>query len=92
MMNAFIQEHDLFPALPFHTGRLSRDGHDLYFEECGKQTGRPILFLHGGLVLAMRRHTDVFLTQTDFAVFYLISVDLVNLVRLLRLSRTPQNC
>ena len=49
MMNAFIQEHDLFPAvLPFHTGRLARDGHDLYFEECGEQTGRPILFLHGG--------------------------------------------
>ena len=49
MMNAFIQEHDLFPAaLPFHTGRLSRDGHDLYFEECGKPAGRPILFLHGG--------------------------------------------
>ena len=49
MMNAFIQEHDLFPAeLPFQTGRLSRDGHDLYFEECGKRTGRPILFLHGG--------------------------------------------
>ena len=49
MMNAFIQEHDLFPAvLPFHTGRLARDGHDLYFEECGNQTGRPILFLHGG--------------------------------------------
>ena len=49
MMNAFIQEHDLFPAvLPFHTGRLARGGHDLYFEECGKQTGRPILFLHGG--------------------------------------------
>ena len=48
-MNAFIQEHDLFPAvLPFHTGRLARDGHDLYFEECGNQTGRPILFLHGG--------------------------------------------
>ena len=48
-MNAFIQEHDLFPAvLPFHTGRLARDGHELYFEECGKQTGRPILFLHGG--------------------------------------------
>ena len=49
MLNAFIQEHDLFPAvLPSHTGRLARDGHDLYFEECGKQTGRPILFLHGG--------------------------------------------
>ena len=49
MMNAFIQEHDLFPAvLPYNTGRLPRDGHDLYFEECGKQTGRPILFLHGG--------------------------------------------
>jgi len=49
MMNAFIQEHDLFPAvLPFHTGRLARDGHDLYFEECGKQSGRPIFFLHCG--------------------------------------------
>ena len=49
MMNAFIQEHDLFPAaLPFHTGRLCRDNHNLYFEECGKKTGRPILFLHGG--------------------------------------------
>ena len=49
MMNAFIQEHDLFPAvLPFQTGRLARGGHDLYFEECGKQTGQPILFLHGG--------------------------------------------
>ena len=49
MMNAFIQEHDLFPAVsPFHTDRLARDGHNLYFEECGKQTGRPILFLHGG--------------------------------------------
>ena len=47
-MNAFIQEHDLSPAyLPFHTGRLARDEHDLYFEECGKQTGRPIFFLHG---------------------------------------------
>ena len=49
MMNAFIQEHDLFPAVsPFYAGRLARDGHDLYFEECGNQTGRPILFLHGG--------------------------------------------
>ena len=49
MMNAFIQERDLFPAsLPFHSGRLQRDLHDLYFEECGTQTGRPVLFLHGG--------------------------------------------
>ena len=49
MMNAFIQEHDLFPAaLPFNTGRLARDGHELYFEECGKPSGQPILFLHGG--------------------------------------------
>ena len=49
MMNAFIQERDLFPAsLPFHSGRLRRDPHDLYFEECGTQTGRSVLFLHGG--------------------------------------------
>ena len=45
MMNAFIQEQDLFPAtLPFHTGRLSRDGHDLYFEECGKLKAAQFCF------------------------------------------------
>lgn len=48
-MNAFIQERDLFPAsLPFHSGRLRRDMHELYYEECGNAAGRPVLFLHGG--------------------------------------------
>jgi len=49
MVNAFIQERDLFPAaLPFKTGRLQRGIHDLYYEQCGTETGHPILFLHGG--------------------------------------------
>ena len=83
MMNAFIQEHDLFPAaLPFHTGRLSRDGHDLYFENAETDWAAHFVCMVAQ-VLALRRHTAAFSAQTVFAVFYLISVDLVNLVRLL---------
>ena len=49
MVNAFIQERELFPAsAPFNTGFLRREGHDVYFEECGSKTGIPVLFLHGG--------------------------------------------
>ena len=43
-------------------------------------------------VLALLRHTAAFLTQTDFAVFYLINVDLVSHARLPLSSLTPQNC
>ena len=49
MVNAFIKEHDLFPASkPFDSGRFSRGFHDLYYEQCGNINGQPILFLHGG--------------------------------------------
>jgi proline iminopeptidase len=49
MMNAFIQERDLFaPIVPFANGYLPRDKHHIYYEECGNRHGIPILFLHGG--------------------------------------------
>ena len=40
----------LFPEIePYETGRLAVDGiHDLYWEQCGKPDGVPVLFLHGG--------------------------------------------
>jgi proline iminopeptidase len=39
-----------FPPLdPYRTGRLAvGDGHELYFEESGNPTGKPVVFLHGG--------------------------------------------
>ena len=49
MANAFIQERELFPPLmPFQSGFLHRNKHEIYFERCGSRSGRPILFLHGG--------------------------------------------
>ena len=49
MANAFIQERELFPpVMPFQSGFLHRDKHEIYYEQCGNRTGRPILFLHGG--------------------------------------------
>ena len=37
------------PLEPFRTGRLRvSDLHELYWEECGRQGGEPILFIHGG--------------------------------------------
>ncbi len=49
MVNAFIQERELFPpVVPFHSGFLNRDKHNIYFEQCGNSAGQPILFLHGG--------------------------------------------
>lgn len=42
--------HALFPARePYRTGRLMVSRlHTLYYEECGKPNGRPLVFLHGG--------------------------------------------
>ena len=49
MVNAFIQERELFPPVtPFHNGFLNRDKHEIYYEQCGSTAGRPVLFLHGG--------------------------------------------
>ena len=44
------QHFPLYPSVaPFRTGRLPvSGGHDLYFEECGSQLGKPVVVLHGG--------------------------------------------
>ncbi len=41
---------DLYPDIePFHHWRLQVDEvHSLYVEECGRRSGIPVLFLHGG--------------------------------------------
>jgi proline iminopeptidase len=40
----------LYPDIaPFRTGRLGvSGGHEIYFEESGNPTGKPVVFLHGG--------------------------------------------
>jgi len=42
--------HELYPALePYETGFLKVDEiHELYYEQCGKPTGKPAVVLHGG--------------------------------------------
>ena len=49
MANAFIQERELFPpVMPFQSGFLKRNKHEIYYEQCGNCSGQPVLFLHGG--------------------------------------------
>ena len=45
---------DLFPEIgPFQTGFLPLpDGHTMYWEQVGNPRGVPVLFLHGGKILA----------------------------------------
>ena len=70
MMNAFIQEHDLFPAaLPFHTGRLLRDGHD-YILKNAETFWDQFCFCMAVLVLALRRHTAAFSTNRFHCVLF----------------------
>ena len=39
----------LFPPIePFHSGFMERDGHQIYYEQCGNPNGKPAVFLHGG--------------------------------------------
>ena len=39
----------LFPTCdPFNSGFIEKDGHKIYFEQCGKPDGKPAVFLHGG--------------------------------------------
>ena len=43
------QTTPLYPQnLPFNTGMLEAGPHRIYFEQCGKPDGLPVLFLHGG--------------------------------------------
>jgi len=39
----------LFPPIePFNSGFMERDGHKIYYEQCGNPNGKPAVFLHGG--------------------------------------------
>jgi len=39
----------LFPSIePFNSGFMERDGHQIYYEQCGNPNGKPAVFLHGG--------------------------------------------
>ena len=40
----------LYPTIePYRADRLmASDGHQLYFEECGRRDGKPVLIVHGG--------------------------------------------
>jgi len=39
----------LYPHIePYNTGFMNLDGHEIYYEECGNQEGKPVIFLHGG--------------------------------------------
>ena len=44
------------PVGPFETSDLPvSDGHVLYVERCGRPGGAPVVFLHGGAGLGLRR-------------------------------------
>ena len=39
----------LYPSCePFDHGFIERDGHQIYYEQCGNPAGKPAVFLHGG--------------------------------------------
>ena len=39
----------LYPPIePFNSGYMERDGHQIYYEQCGNPNGKPAIFLHGG--------------------------------------------
>jgi len=54
----------LYPEIvPFRSGRLKVSGlHELYYEECGSPSGKPVVMLHGGpgggITPLMRRYHD----------------------------------
>jgi proline iminopeptidase len=49
MAHAFIEDKELFPvSAPFAQGRLDRGLHQIYYEQCGRLDGNPVLFIHGG--------------------------------------------
>ena len=39
----------LFPRIePYATGFITEGCHEIYYEECGNPSGKPVVFLHGG--------------------------------------------
>lgn len=57
---------------PFAFGTLDvGDGHELYFEQCGKPSGLPIVFLHGGPGSGCSvRHRQMFDLERDRVVLF----------------------
>lgn len=47
---ASAERRTLYPPIePYRSGMLAvGDGHQLYWEQCGKPGGKPVVFLHGG--------------------------------------------
>jgi proline iminopeptidase len=64
MMDSSFSRRSLYPPIePRLKGRLAvGDGHELYWEECGRADGAPVVVLHGGpgggVSPAMRRFFD----------------------------------
>ena len=46
----YMQKYlSLFPHLePYSTGFVTEGCHEIYYEECGNPSGKPVVFLHGG--------------------------------------------
>ena len=36
------------PTMPWDTGFIERDGHQIYYEQSGVEDGIAVIFLHGG--------------------------------------------
>jgi len=44
-----LSRRSLYPVLePYDRGYLPRDGHEIYYEQCGNPAGKPAVFVHGG--------------------------------------------
>ena len=49
MPHAFDRDVNLHDDMkPFNSGTLNRDGHSIYYEQCGTPDGIPVMFVHGG--------------------------------------------
>jgi proline iminopeptidase len=46
----YMQKYlSLFPHIePYSTGFVTEGFHEIYYEECGNPSGKPVVFLHGG--------------------------------------------
>ena len=65
-----MQRRELYPEIePFETGRLPvGDGHELYFEQCGNPTGKPVVFLHGGPGAGCNTHARRFFNPEKYRI------------------------
>ncbi len=70
--------NELFPEIEtFDEGRLNVSNlHEIYYEQSGNPVGKPIVFLHGGLVVEQIQNIVGFLILIFIELFYLIKEDL----------------